>query len=138
MLSSVSHLDPRGGICTMLKKTFRTVSMAFCACFLLASSLASADVSGSWSFAVDVMGQTGNASVTMTQSGDGTIAGHYTGQLGDTDFTGTATGNDFQFVLTGDAGSVTYKGTLQEDGTLKGTLDLSGMAEGTFVGRKAN
>ena len=122
----------------MLKKIVHTISMALCATALLASSLASADVSGSWRFAVDVMGQTGNASVTMTQGSDGSLSGHYTGQLGDTDFTGTANGNDFQFVLTGDAGSVTYKGTLQDDGTIKGTLDLSGMAEGSFVGRKAN
>lgn len=122
----------------MFKKAVHSISMAFCATLLLVSSLASADVSGAWRFAVDVMGQTGNASVTMAQGADGAISGHYTGQLGDTDFTGTATGNDFQFTLTGDAGSVTYKGTLQDDGTIKGTLDLSGMAEGTFVGSKAN
>ena len=122
----------------MFKKISHSISAVVCAFFLMASSLASADVSGNWGFAVDVMGQTGNATVTMTQGADGKIAGHYTGQLGDTDFTGTATGNDFQFVLTGDAGSVTYKGTLQDDGTIKGTLDLGGMAEGTFVGRKAN
>jgi hypothetical protein len=122
----------------MFKKTFHTISRAACACLLLASSLASADVSGSWSFAVEVMGQNGVAAVTMTQGSDGTIAGHYTGQIGDADFTGTANGNDFQFVLVVDAGSITYKGTLQEDGTIKGSLDLSGMAEGTFVGRKAN
>lgn len=122
----------------MFKKTLHTISMAFCACLLLASSVASADVSGSWSFAVEVMGQNGVASVTMTQGSDGAIAGHYTGQIGDADFTGTATGNDFQFVLVVDAGSITYKGTLQEDGTIKGSLDLSGMAEGTFVGRKAD
>jgi len=122
----------------MFKKSIHTISTGLFALFLLASGAVRADVSGSWSFAVEVMGQTGNASVTMVQAGDGSLAGHYTGQLGDTDFTGTATGNDFAFVLTGDAGSVTYKGTLQADGTLKGTLDLSGMAEGTFVGRKAN
>jgi len=122
----------------MFKKSVHTISTGLLALFLLASSVVRADVSGNWSFAVDVMGQTGNASVTMAQAGDGTLAGHYTGQLGDTDFAGTATGNDFQFVLVGDAGSVTYKGTLQADGTIKGTLDLSGMAEGTFTGRKLN
>ena len=122
----------------MLKKTLHTISMAFCACLLLASSVASADVSGSWSFAVEVMGQNGVASVTMAQGSDGSIAGHYTGQIGDADFTGTATGNDFQFVLVVDVGSITDKGTLPEDGTIKGSLDRSGMAEGTFVGRKAD
>lgn len=100
------------------------------------AQLASADVSGSWTFAVDIAGQGGNATVTMSQDDD-KITGHYAGQLGNTDFTGSATGNDFQFVLVGDAGSVTYKGTLQADGTIKGTLDLAGMAEGTFIGTKS-
>lgn len=122
----------------MIRKSIRSTCVAIGSLLLLVSTLVSADVSGNWSFAVEVAGQTGNATVSMTQNSDGSIAGHYTGQLGDTDFTGTATGNDFQFTLTGDAGSVTYKGTLQTDGTLKGSLDLSGMAEGTFVGRKAN
>jgi len=99
---------------------------------------ASADVSGSWSFAVEVMGQSGNASVTMTQTGDGTITGHYTGQLGDTDFTGKASGDELQFALVGAAGTVTYQGTLQADGSIRGTVDLGGMAEGTFVATKSN
>lgn len=100
--------------------------------------LASADVSGNWNFAVEVMGQSGNAKVTMTQAGDGTITGHYTGQLGDTDFTGKASGDDIQFALVGAAGSVTYQGTVQADGSIRGTVDLAGMADGAFVATKAN
>lgn len=102
---------------------------------LFGASFASADVSGNWVFAVDIMGQTGNAQVSMSQKGDA-ITGHYAGQLGNTDFTGSAKGNDFQFVLTGEAGSVTYKGTLQSDGTIKGTVDLAGMAQGTYTAKK--
>lgn len=102
----------------------------------LGAQFASADVSGNWVLAVSVMGQAGNAKVSMTQDGDA-IKGHYAGQLGDTDFTGTAKGDDFEFVIKGEAGSVTYKGTLQGDGTLKGTLDLAGMAQGTYTGKKS-
>ncbi|MDP1929903.1 MAG: hypothetical protein Q8L60_00420 [Gammaproteobacteria bacterium] len=104
---------------------------------LLGAQFASADVSGNWTFAVDIMGQTGNATVTMAEA-DGKITGHYTGQLGNTDFEGTATGNDFQFVLVGDLGNVTYKGTLQQDGSLRGNVDLGGQASGTFTARKSN
>tara|TARA_R110001592_G_scaffold36996_1_gene123831 strand:- start:9631 stop:9990 length:360 start_codon:yes stop_codon:yes gene_type:complete len=104
--------------------------------FILSAQFASADVSGSWVFAVDIMGQTGNAQVTMEQQG-ATITGHYVGQLGTTDFDGTATGDDFQFVLVGDAGSVTYKGTLQADGTIKGSVDVASMAQGTFTAKKS-
>ncbi len=121
----------------MFKNTISRFSKAFAVLALvLGAQLASADVSGSWTFAVDIMGQGGNASVTMKQDGD-KVTGSYAGQLGNTDFTGSATGDDFQFVLVGDAGSVTYKGTLQADGTIKGTVDLAGMAEGTFVGTKS-
>lgn len=104
--------------------------------FILSAQFASADVSGNWVFAVDIMGQTGNAQVLMEQQ-NATITGHYTGQLGNTDFEGTATGDDFQFVLVGDAGSVTYKGTLQADGSIKGSVDLAGMAQGTFTAKKS-
>jgi len=100
--------------------------------------LSAADVSGSWNFAVEIMGQGGNASVTMTEAADGTITGHYNGQLGDTDFTGKASGDDMQFALVGDAGTVTYQGTVQADGTIRGTVDLAGMAEGTFVATRSN
>ena len=102
--------------------------------FALGMSMAYGDVSGDWDFAVEITGMGGgNASVTLQEAADGTITGHYSGQLGNTDITGAAEGNDFQFAVTGDAGSVTYKGTLQDNDTLKGTLDLGGMAEGTFT-----
>ena len=122
----------------MFSNTLSRISrLTIAAVFALGAQFASADVSGSWAFAVDIMGQTGNAAVTMAQGSDGAVTGHYTGQLGDTDFTGTATGDDFQLTLTSEAGSVVYKGTLQDDGTISGTLDLGGMATGTFTGKKS-
>ena len=122
----------------MFSNTLSRISrLTIAAVFALGAQFASADVSGSWAFAVDIMGQTGNAAVTMAQGSDGAVTGHYTGQLGDTDFTWTATGDDFQFTLTSEAGSVVYKGTLQDDGTISGTLDLGGMATGTFTGKKS-
>ncbi len=116
-------------------KKFLLKSFVFVS-FILSAQFASADVSGNWVFAVDIMGQTGNAQVTMAQN-NAQLTGHYTGQLGNTDFTGSASGNDFQFVLVGDVGSVTYKGTLQADGTIKGSVDLAGMAQGTFTAKKS-
>jgi len=106
------------------------------AALLLGAQLASADVTGKWAFSVDVMGQTGVAQVTLQQD-DTKLSGHYSGQLGETDFDGSANGNDIEFVLIGGQGNVTYKGTLQDDGTIKGTVDLAGMAGGTFTARKS-
>lgn len=100
---------------------------------LLASS-AWADVSGNWDFAVEIAGVGGgNASVTMVQGDDGALTGTYSGQLGNTDFTGQAEGNSFEFTLEGQMGAVTYKGELLDDDTLAGELDLGGMGEGEFT-----
>lgn len=122
----------------MFRNTISRISrLTSAAVFTLGAQFASADVSGSWAFTVAIMGQTGNAAVTMAQGSDGAVTGHYTGQLGDTDFTGTATGDDFQFTLTGDAGSVVYKGTLQDDGSITGTVDMVGISTGTFTGKKS-
>ena len=115
-------------------KTF-TRFMAVAA-LLLGAQLASADVSGKWAFSVDIMGQTGVAQVTLQQD-EAELSGHYSGQLGETDFNGSATGEAIEFVLVGAQGNVTYKGTVQEDGTIKGTVDLAGMAGGTFTARKS-
>lgn len=113
------------------KTTGLVVAMA------LFGSTAWADVSGDWTFAVDLGGMgSGNAAVTMQEAGDGTLTGTYNGQLGNTDFTGESDGTDFSFELVSQMGSVTYKGTLQEDGTLTGTMDFGGMGEGTFVGTR--
>jgi len=117
----------------MVKQFF--LKSFFFVSFVLSAQFANADVSGNWAFAVSVMGQTGNAQVKLEQH-NSDITGHYSGQLGNTDFQGTASGDDFQFVLVGDAGSVTYKGTLQADGTIKGSLDLAGQAQGTFTAKK--
>ena len=119
----------------MFKRYFLKSFLLFS--LLLSAQFASADVSGNWAFAVKIMDQSGNAQVMLAQ--DGTeLTGHYSGQLGNTDFKGTVNGDDFQFILVGDAGSVTYKGTLQADGTIKGSLDLAGMAQGTFTAKKSD
>jgi|SRR5690606_19319815 len=122
----------------MAGKIFNTFTKITAAtALLLGAQFASADVSGKWAFSVDIMGQTGVAQVTLQQN-DAELTGHYSGQLGETDFTGSATGDDIEFVLVGGQGNVTYKGTLQENGTITGTVDLAGMAGGNFTARKSN
>lgn len=93
-----------------------------------------ADVSGSWDFAVEIAGVGGgNADVTMQEGAGGELTGTYAGQLGNTDFTGNAEGNSFEFTLESQAGAVTYTGELQDDDTLSGKVDLGGMGEGEFT-----
>ncbi len=104
---------------------------------MLASNMAFADVSGNWVFAVEIPGAgSGNAQVSMQQAADGAITGNYAGQLGNTDFTGKADGNKFEFSLSSQMGSIKYEGELQADGTLKGVLNLGDMGQGNFTATK--
>lgn len=103
----------------------------------LGMSAAIADVSGNWTFNVEIPGAgSGSANVTMDEAEDGTITGQYSGQLGNTAITGQAEGDSFSFDVNTQMGTVTYEGELQDDGTLAGTLDLGGMAEGEFTATK--
>lgn len=93
-----------------------------------------ADVSGNWVFAVEIAGVGGgNANVSMQEGPDGALTGSYAGQLGNTDFTGTAVDDSFEFTLESQAGAITYSGELQDDGTLAGKVNLGGMGEGEFT-----
>ncbi len=98
-----------------------------------------ADLSGEWALeATTDLGGTTTPSVTLEQDGT-TLSGHYSSAtLGEADVTGTVDGNDFRFVfdaeLQGQPFEVTYTGTLQEDGTLSGEIDLGGLADGLFTG----
>ncbi|MEX2130336.1 MAG: hypothetical protein WD772_02530 [Pseudohongiellaceae bacterium] len=107
---------------------------------VLLAPLASADVSGSWTFSV-TLGElgSGNASVTMNQEAEGKLTGTYSGQLANGPVTGTYNGNDFEFSFNSEAlgGSLTYKGTMKEDGTLAGAVIVQGQEFGTFTGRKS-
>jgi len=116
----------------MIKKVLMIAGMG-----MLASNIAFADVSGNWSFAVNIPGAgSGNAQVTLEDAGNGTLKGNYSGQLGNTPVNGTTDGTKFEFALESDFGAITYSGSLQEDGTLKGTLDLAGQGSGSFTGTK--
>src|SRR5690606_1486594 len=99
--SPVIVFHPNGGTFVMAGQIFKTFTRFMAAAaLLLGAQLASADVTGKWAFSVDIMGQTGVAQVTLQQD-DAKLSGHYSGQLGETDFDGSANGNDIEFVLVG-------------------------------------
>jgi hypothetical protein len=99
---------------------------------------AQTNLTGKWVLDVQTDAGSGTPTVTLKQDGD-KLSGHYSGQLGEAELTGSVKGNDFSFSFSGDlqgqAFKVTYKGTADKD-TMKGTLDLGGMASGTFTGKK--
>ena len=99
---------------------------------------AKVDVTGKWAFAVDTAAGTGTPSMTFKQDGE-KLTGHYTGQLGESDLTGTMKGAEIAFTFTIDAQGTmikaTYSGTADKD-SMKGKVVLEGLGDGTFTAKK--
>lgn len=102
---------------------------------LCALSLAAADITGSWSFEVDLGGQSGTPKFTFQQKGEA-LTGTYSGQLGESKLTGTVKGNEVEFKFEISGGTVVYKGTIVSATEMKGAADYAGQAEGTWKAKK--
>ncbi|MGB1658097.1 MAG: hypothetical protein ACPHQP_03550 [Longimicrobiales bacterium] len=99
---------------------------------------AQADVAGSWSLSVTTDNGATTPSMTLEQDGS-TLTGRYSSDtLGDQGIRGTVDGNAvmirFSATLQGQSIPVVYEGTLGDDGTMTGTIDIAdGMLSGTFT-----
>lgn len=97
------------------------------------------NVTGDWAFTVETGMGSGSPAITFKQDGE-KLTGTYSGQLGNTNFTGTVKGTAIEFSFTTDAQGqqvdVVYKGTV--DGTaMKGSVAIAGgQLSGTFAGKK--
>ena len=123
------------------------VRVAACVAFALvcgvsiahAGQAAKFDVTGKWAFAVETAAGSGTPTMTFKQEGE-KLTGHYSGQLGEADLTGTVKGPDitFKFDLDaqGTALSITYTGTVDGKDSMKGKVDLGALGEGTFTAKR--
>jgi hypothetical protein len=97
------------------------------------------DVSGAWRMNVETSVGSGTPSITLEQAG-GKLTGRYSGQLGEAPLTGTIRGSAIEFAfdvsLEGASLHVVYTGTAVDSTSMKGTVKLGGLAEGTFTGKK--
>jgi hypothetical protein len=100
---------------------------------------AKVDLTGKWAFSVQTEAGSGSPTVTLKQDGE-KLTGHYSGQLGDVDLTGSVKGSDFTFSFSSDLQGtkvdVTYKGTIVSKDELKGSLSIVGLGEGTFTAKR--
>ena len=125
-----------------MKTRLRNAFLTACAVALLLSGTALAqqgtNVTGEWNFTVTTDQGGGNPTFTFKQEGE-KLTGKYNGTFGAADLTGTVKGNAIQFTFTvdvqGQQAPITYKGTVEKN-TMKGTMDIAGMATGTFTGTK--
>jgi hypothetical protein len=98
------------------------------------------DVSGKWLFNVQTDAGTGTPTVTLKQDGE-KLTGHYSSAtLGEADLTGSVKEKEIKFSFSADAQGtalqVSYTGTIEDKDSLKGTVDLGGLAQGTFTAKR--
>jgi hypothetical protein len=98
------------------------------------------DVTGKWTFTVQTDAGGGTPTVTLKQDGE-KLTGHYSSQnLGEADLTGSVKGQEITFTFTADAQgtslTITYTGTIESKDSMKGSVDLGGMAQGTFTAKR--
>jgi hypothetical protein len=94
------------------------------------------DVSGTWLVEVEINGMQGTPEFTFKQDGE-KLTGKYKGQFGNADVKGTLKGNEieFSFDVQGEA-KITYTGTVEKDGTMKGKANYADQAMGTWTAKK--
>jgi hypothetical protein len=97
------------------------------------------NVSGTWTMNVETSAGSGTPAITLKQNG-GELTGRYRGQLGEALVAGTVRGNTIEFAfdvsLEGAPLHVVYTGTAVDSTSMKGTVKLGALADGTFTGKK--
>src|SRR5713226_9540451 len=97
------------------------------------------DVTGKWVAEVETSAGSGTPTFTFKQDGE-KLTGHYSGQLGEAELTGTVRGKDITYSFGVDVQGthldVTYSGTVEGKDSMKGTVKLGGLGEGTFTAKR--
>jgi len=110
-----------------------------CGTIGVAAQAAKVDVTGKWVFNVETAAGSGTPTMTFKQDGE-KLTGHYSGQLGEADLTGTVKGEAIEFKFTVDVQgqqlNCVYTGALDGKDSMKGKVDLVGLGEGTFTAKK--
>lgn len=111
--------------------------LAICLLLLAVSAvLQAADISGTWSAAVVLDAGSGTATFVFQQQGEA-LSGTYSGVLGEAKVTGTVTGDKVEWSFDGgQAGKVSFQGTLDGPSKMKGTAEYGLLGKGTFTAEK--
>jgi hypothetical protein len=124
---------------TRMGRQFTAAAAVFVLVGAALAAQAKVDMTGKWMFNVTTDAGTGTPTFTVKQDGE-KLSGHYTGTLGEADFTGTNNGKDFTIAFSVDAQGtkldVTYKGTFDSKDAVKGSVSIVGLGEGTFTGKR--
>jgi hypothetical protein len=127
----------------MKQIALRLVALAaiavLCDVTLALAQAAKTDVTGKWTFNVETAAGSGTPVITLKQEGE-KLTGHYSGQLGEADLTGSVKGQDVEFKFTVDLQGQTlnciYTGAVDGKDSMKGKVDLVGLGQGTFTAKR--
>lgn len=106
------------------------------------ASAQTADVAGTWTLTVTTDNGVTNPVLTLEQDGE-TLTGHYSSEaLGEEDVTGIVNGSMVTISFTADLGGqmapVSYRGTIDADGNMSGTMDIAdGLLTGDFTATRS-
>src|SRR5258706_16480301 len=127
---------------TMTTRYFRGAALLLGMAVLLAGHVTArtqtrTDITGAWTFVVQSdLGPT--AATVIFKVDAGKLSGHLSSPMfGEQDLTGTVVDQAFEFSISGDAGSIPFKGQVENGETLKGSFDNPGAGNaGTFSGKR--
>jgi hypothetical protein len=116
-------------------KIFLLVLAATCAIIWKGQAQSKSPLNGTWNFSVQTSMGSGDPVFDLKHETDSTVTGTYRGALGESTVSGSLKGKDVYLHFTINDNLVEYRGTL--DGkSMKGTVKLGTMAEGTFTAVK--
>jgi len=102
------------------------------------TTAASPNVTGAWAMQVETPNGSGTPTFTFKQEGE-KLSGQYKGLFGEAPVTGTVKDNKIEFSIKveaqGQPMTLTYSGTIEKDGTMKGTVSV-GDGSGTWTGKR--
>lgn len=123
-----------------MRRSMRTAALAGVLGALSTGSAAAQtpDVAGTWILTVTTDQGVTRPSVTLVQDGEALRGDYSSDTLGEHEVSGSVTASEVTWSLTaGTAGRsfpVVYRGTLAEDGTISGTIDIAaGLMTGSFT-----
>jgi hypothetical protein len=97
------------------------------------------DISGNWVFTVDTGAGSGQPTFSFKQDGE-KLSGTYSGAFGKANLTGTVKGGEVKFSFSGEAqgqsAEVVYTGKIVNKDSMQGTVQLGGLGEGTWTGKR--
>lgn len=105
--------------------------------FLFAALSFAADVTGKWTFSVELSAGSGTPSFEFVQTGT-ELKGTYEGIAGSAPLKGKVTGDAIEFVVETAQGKLAYKGTIQSATEMKGTAVYGEMGDATWTAKKAS